>query len=173
MKLRGTLLAIAFVVVVTLQTVSLGYAASFSSSTTTVTYLLHVLFAIYLSILAVQSVGKYTIGSHIRNVIHLSVLSTLTFALLGVTALLPRDPTSISAPTEDSQPHFLQVIWYVVLALYGLSTVVAVTTPLGPPLHFPVSRIYSEKTVAAITNQAVDNVSGATGSCPLVCISNI
>ncbi|KAN0125580.1 multidrug resistance-associated ABC transporter [Russula decolorans] len=163
MKLRGTLMVIAFVVVVSLQTVSFGYAASFSSSTTAATYLLHVLFAIYLSILAVQSVGRNTIGSHIGNVIHLSVLTTLTFALLGFTALLPRDPTSILAPAED-WPHFLQAIWYVVLALYGLSTVVAVTTPLGPPLHFPVSRIYSEKTVAAITNQAVDNVSGATGA---------
>jgi hypothetical protein len=172
MKLRGTLMVIAFVVVVSLQTVSFGYAASFSPSTTAATYLLHVLFAIYLSILAVQSVGRNTIGSHIGNVIHLSVLTTLTFALLGFTALLPRDPTSILAPAED-WPHFLQAIWYVVLALYGLSTVVAVTTPLGPPLHFPVSRIYSEKTVAAITNQAVDNVSGATGLCPLVCISNI
>jgi hypothetical protein len=156
---------------VSLQSVSLGYAASFSSSTTTATYLLHVLFAIYLSILAVQSAGKNTIGSHIKNVIHLSILTTLTFALLGFTALFPRDPTSILA--EDSRPHFLQVIWYVVLALYGLSTVVAITTPLSPPLHFPVSRIYSEKTVAAITNQVVDNVSGAIGLCPLVCISNI
>ena len=172
MKLRGTLLVIAFVVVVSLQTVSLGYAASFLSSTTTVTYLFHVLFAIYLSILAVWSGEKNTIGSHIRNVLHLSVLTTFTFALLGFTALLPRDPIS---PAEDSRPHFLQVIWYVVLALYGLSTVIAITTPLGPPLHFPISRIYSEKTVAATTNpsQAVDNVSGAIGLCPLVCISNI
>jgi hypothetical protein len=168
MKLRGTLLVIAFVIVVSLQTVSLGYAASFSSSTTTATYLFHVLFAIYLSILAVQFVGKNTIRSHIRNVIHLSILTTLTFALLGFTALSPRDSTYISAQAEDSRPHFLQVIWYVVLALYGLSTVVAITTPLGPPLHFPLSSINSEKTVAAITNQAVDNVSGATGLCPLV-----
>ena len=156
-----------------LQTVSLGYATSFSSITTTATYLFHVLFAIYLSILAVQSVGKNTISSHIRNIIHLSVLTTLTFALLGFTALLPRDPTSISAQAEDSPPYFLQAIWYVVLALYGLSTVIAVTTPLGPPRHFPVSRIYSEKTAAAITNQAVDNVSGTIGLCPLVYMSNI
>jgi hypothetical protein len=151
---------------VSLQTVSLGYAASSLSSTTTATYLLHVLFAIYLSILALQSVGKNTICSHIGNVIHLSVLTTLTFALLGFTALFPRGSTSISAPAEDTLSHLLHVIWYVVLALYGLSTVVVITTPLGPPLHFPVSRIYSEKTVAAITNQAFDNVSGATGSCP-------
>jgi hypothetical protein len=173
MKLRGILLVIALVLVVSLQTVSLGHAASFSSPTTTATYLLHVLFGIYLLILAVQSVGKNSIYSHTRNTIHLSVLTTLTFGLLGVTALFPRDQTSISALAEDSQPHFLKVIWYVVLGLYAISTVVAITTPLGPPLHFPVSRIYSEKTVAAITNQAVDNVSGATGLCLLVCVFNI
>ncbi len=55
------------------------------------------------------------------------------------------------------------MVWYVVLSLYTLSTAVAITTPLGPALHFPISRIYSEKTVAAVTNHAVDNVSGVTG----------
>lgn len=169
MKLRGALLVIIFVAIVLLQTVSLGYVASFSSSTVTATYLLHVLFAIYILTLAVQSVGKNTIYSHTRNIIHLSVLTTVPFVLLGFTALFPRDVTSILAPAED----FQQVIWYVVLGLYALSTVVSITTPLGPPLHFPVSRIYSEKIVAAVTNQAVDNVSGATGSCLLVSVSSI
>jgi hypothetical protein len=152
-----------------LQTVSLGYAASVSPSATTATYLLHVLFATYLLILGVQSAGNNSFYSHTRNTIHLSVLTTLTFVLLGFTALFPRGRTSIL----ETQPHYLQVVWYVVLGLYALSTVVAVTTPLGPPLHFPVSRIYSEKTVAAITNQAVDNVSGATGLCLLVSVFNI
>ena len=169
MKLRGTLLVVIFVVIVSLQTVSLGYVASFSSSTITATYILHVPFSIYLLTLAVQSVGKNTIDSHTRNIMHLSVLTTVTFVLLGFTALFPRDLTSISAPAED----FQQVIWYVVLGLYALSTVVSITTPLGPPLHFPVSRIYSEKIVAAVTNQAVDNVSGATGSCLLVSVFSI
>jgi len=141
----------------------LGYAVSVSSSTAIVTYLLHVLFAIYLVVLAVQSIRRNTIYSHARNIIHLSVLTTLAFALLGVTALFPPDRASSSAPANNTQPHFLQVIWYAVLGLFALSTVVAVTTPLGPALHFPVSRIYSEKVVAAITNQDVDNVSGATG----------
>jgi hypothetical protein len=142
----------------------LSYALSLSSSTSTAaTYLLHILFAIYLLVLAVQSIGRNTIYSYATNIIHLSVLTTLAFALLGVTALLPPDHASSSAPAKDSQPHSLQVIWYVVLGLFALSTVVAVTTPLGPALHFPVSRIYSEKVVAAITNQDVDNVSGATG----------
>jgi hypothetical protein len=148
---------------VAIQAVSLGYTGFFSSSTTTATYLLHLLFAIYLSVLAVQSIGKNTIYSHTRNIIHISALTTLAFVLLGFTALFPRDRTSISAPVEDSQPFFLQVVWYVVLSLYSLSTVVAVTTPLGPALHFPISRIYSEKTVAAVTNHAMDNVSGVTG----------
>lgn len=173
MKLRGTLLVVAFIVVVCLQAVSLGYAASFSSSTTTATYLLHVLFAIYLSTLAVLSVGENTVDSHTRNIIHLSILTTLTFGLLGCTALFPRDQTSIAALVGDPQPQHLQIIWYVVLGLYALSTIIAITTPLGPPLHFPVSRIYSEKTAAAVTNLALDNVSGATGLCLLVPVSNV
>ncbi len=158
------LLVIAVVVIVSLQAISLGYAVYFlSSKATTATRVLHLLFAIYLSVLAVQSVGKNMVYSHTRNIIHLSVLTTLAFVLLGSTALIPRDHTTISAPAEDSQPYGLEVVWYVVLGLYTLSTVVTITTPLGPALHFPVSRIYSEKTVAAVTNQAVDNVSGATG----------
>ena len=173
MKLRGTLLVIAFAVVVGLQAISLGYAASFSSSTTKATYTIHVLFAIYLSILAIQSVGKNTIYSHTRNIIHLSVLTTLASGLLGFTALLPRDQTSLSTPAEESQPHNSKIIWYVVLGLYALSTIVAITTPLGPALHFPVSRIYSEKTAAAVTNKALDNVSGATGLCLLDSVFNI
>jgi hypothetical protein len=157
------LLVIALAVIISLQTVSLGYAVSSSSLTTTITYLLHVLFAIYLSVLAVQSVGRNTIHSHTRNILHFSILTTLAFVLLGSTALFPRDRASISSLADDSQPRFLQVVWYIVLVLYAFSTAVAVTTPLGPLLHYPVSRIYSEKTAAAITNQAQDNVSGVTG----------
>jgi hypothetical protein len=151
------------IAIISLQASALGYAVSFSSSTTTATYLLHLLFAIHLSVLAVQSVGKNTVYSHTRNIIHLSVLTTLAFVLLGSTALLPRDRGSISVLVDDSQPYFLQVVWYVVLGLYALSTAITITTPLGPALHFPLSRIYSEKTVAAVTNQDMNNVSGSTG----------
>ena len=98
-----------------------------------------------------------------RLLIALLVLTTLAFVLLGFTALFPRVRASISSLADDSEPRFLHVVWYVVLGLYAFSTAIAITTPLGPPLHFPVSRIYSEKTVAAITNQARDNVSGITG----------
>jgi magnesium-transporting ATPase (P-type) len=154
---------IAFAAIVSLQTVSLGYALSYSSLTTTITYLLHVLVAIYLLILAAQSVGRNTVYSHTRILIHLTVLTTLAFVLLGFTALFPSDQTFVYSLADDSQPFFLQVVWYVMLGLYAFSTAIAITTPLGPPLHYPISRIYSSKTVASITNQAHDNVSGVTG----------
>ncbi|KAH8986771.1 ATP-binding cassette transporter [Lactarius hatsudake] len=163
-KLRGTLLVMAFAVIVSLQTVALGYSISFSSSAIIATHLLHVSFSVYLSILAAQSIGKSTIHSHTKRTIHLSALSALAFVLLGFTALLPSNRVSTSILADGSQPRFMQVVWYVVLGLYASSTFLAVTTPLGPALHFPVSRIYSEKTVAAITNQAMDNVSGVTGA---------
>jgi hypothetical protein len=162
------LLVIAFAVIVSLQTVSVGYSISFLSPTVTVTHLLHVLFSVYLSVLAVQSIGNSTIHSHMRRTIHLSALTALAFVLLGFTALFPSDRVSISILADGSQPRFMQVVWYVVLGLYASSTFIAVTTPLGPALHFPVSRIYSEKTVAAITNQTIDNVCGVTGSCFLL-----
>ncbi|KAH9050918.1 ATP-binding cassette transporter [Lactarius deliciosus] len=149
-KLRGALLVIAFAVIVSLQTVSLGYSISFSSSAIIATHILHVSFSVYLS--------------HTRRTIHLSALSALAFVLLGFTALFPSNRVSTSILADGSQPRFMQVVWYVVLGLYAFSTFIAVTTSLGPALHFPVSRIYSEKTVAAITNQAMDNVSGVTGA---------
>ncbi|KAH8996013.1 ATP-binding cassette transporter [Lactarius akahatsu] len=157
-------LVIVFAVIVTLQTVSLGYSISFSSSAIIATHLLHVSFSVYLSILSAQSIGKSTIHSHTRRTIHLSALSAFAFVLLGFTALLPRNRVSTSILADGSQPRFMQIVWYLVLGLYASSTFLAVTTPLGPALHFPVSRIYSEKTVAAITNQAMDNVSGVTGA---------
>ncbi|KAH9036170.1 ATP-binding cassette transporter [Lactarius pseudohatsudake] len=163
-KLRGALLVIAFAVIVSLQTVSLGYSIPFSSSAIIATHLLHVSFSAYLSVFAAQSIGKSTIHSHTRRTIHLSALSALAFVLLGFTALFPSNRVSTSILGDGSQPRFMQVVWYVVLGLYASSTFIAVTTPLGPALHFPVSRIYSEKTVAAITNQAMDNVSGVTGA---------
>ncbi|KAH9174901.1 ATP-binding cassette transporter [Lactarius sanguifluus] len=163
-KLRGALLVIAFAVIISLQTVSLGYSISFSSSAIIATHLLHVSFSVYLSVLAARSIGKSTIHSHTRRTIHLSALSALAFVLLGFTALFPSNRVSTSILADGSQPRFMQIVWYVVLGLYASSTFIAVTTPLAPALHFPVSRIYSEKTVAAITNQAMDNVSGVTGA---------
>jgi hypothetical protein len=161
---------IAFTVIVSLQTVTLGYAISSSSLNTTITCLLHVLFAVYLSLLSAQSVGRNTVHSHTRNIIHLFVLTTLAFVLLAFTALVPSDRASVSSLAEDSQPRILQVLWHTVLCLYAFSTVVVVTTPLGPPQHYPVSRIYSEKVVASITNKVHDNVSGITGMYTSICI---
>ena len=159
------MLAIAFAIIVSLQTVSLGYSISFLSPTDTAIHLLHVFFSVYLAVLAAQSFSKSTIHSHTRRTILLSALTTLAFVLLGFTALVPSNRVSVSIQADDSQPRFMQVVWYVVLGLYASTAFIAVTTPLGPTLHFPVSRIYSEKTVAAITNQAIGNVSGVTGSC--------
>ncbi|KAH8986254.1 ATP-binding cassette transporter [Lactarius hatsudake] len=163
-KFRAVLLVIVFAVIVFLQTVSLGFSISSLSPTVIATHLLHVLFSIYLTVLAVQSIGNTTIHSHRRRTIHLSALTALAFVLLGSTALSPSNRVSNSTLADGSQPFFVQVVWYVVLSLYASSTFVAATTPLGPALNFPVSHIYSEKTAAAITNQTIDNVSGVTGA---------
>ncbi|PSR83532.1 hypothetical protein PHLCEN_2v5686 [Hermanssonia centrifuga] len=55
-------------------------------------------------------------------------------------------------------------LWYTSLVLYLFACILIVTTPRGPPLHFPPERIYSEKTVMAITSRRKDNVSSITGA---------
>jgi len=48
-------------------------------------------------------------------------------------------------------------------AIYVVFLVIALTRPLGPKLHFPSERIYSEKTVMAIMNKDEENVCGLVG----------
>ena len=92
--------------------------------------------------------------------IHLSALTSLAFAPLAISALVPDDAASMYAEVED---RTVKGLYYAILSLYGISCVIAITTPLGPPLHYPKELIYSEKIVASITNQAYDNVCGVTG----------
>jgi len=53
--------------------------------------------------------------------------------------------------------------FYATFAIYVVLLVIAVTRPLGPKLHFPSERIYSEKTIMAITNKDEENVCGLVG----------
>lgn len=151
--------------IVGLQTVSLGYSAGLDMGQDTITYALHTFFALYILVLAVISLPQTSRGPHSQTVVHISCLSVLASLSLGVTAIIPRTQlhTALFAPAEDNST--LRSIWYSIFALYIGVCANALTAPLGPALHFPKELIYSEKIVAAITNQAYDNVSGITGSC--------
>jgi hypothetical protein len=58
---------------------------------------------------------------------------------------------------------FLSYLWHTRLGLYIILCVMTITTRQGPPLRYPLDRIYAEKTRLAGTNTAEENVSGAVG----------
>ncbi|ETW77907.1 ABC transporter [Heterobasidion irregulare TC 32-1] len=155
-RLRKALLALFFVAALAIQAALLGWSLSLDDRKNALVFALHALFAAYLLLRAVSALAQDTTGPHTESIVHLSALSTLALALLGITALLP---------TEHAFEYsHVAALWHTVLALYAAAAIVAVTTPTGPPLHFPESQIYSEKTVAAITNKTHDNVCGITGA---------
>ncbi|KAI0312306.1 multidrug resistance-associated ABC transporter [Amylostereum chailletii] len=163
-RLRKVVMVVMLSAIVGLQTVSLGYSAGLDMTQDTITYALHTFFALYILVLAVISLPQTSRGPHTQTVVHISCLSVVASLLLGITAIIPRTRlhTSLFAPAEDN--NTLRSIWYSIFALYIGVCANALSTPLGPALHFPKELIYSEKTVAAITNQAYDNVSGVTGA---------
>lgn len=53
--------------------------------------------------------------------------------------------------------------WYAVIGVYAIAGATCYTTPLGPPLHFSLSAIYSDRIVRAITNKDEVNICGVVG----------
>jgi hypothetical protein len=153
------MVALSALTILAVQTVSLAWSASRLNKTDVVIFALHAAVALYAVILSVISVPQNTVPPHSYSVVHLCIVTFTACFLLGTTAILP-GTYHITAPFDDP----LKVIWYAVLGLYIVSFVVTITTPLGPPLHYPVSRIYDEKTVSQITNKTTDNVCGVVGA---------
>ncbi len=118
-------------------------------------------FAGYIFVIAARSI-RQEYALHSRYIVHLSVLTSLAISLLGTTTLLPSSPMPVTSIVSDSMLD--TALWYTSLVLYLFACILIVTTPRGPPLHFPPERIYSEKTVTAITSRCKDNVSSITGA---------
>ena len=145
----------------------------------TTVYSLHLAFALYLFSLSACSVRQDDANLHTEYIIHLSALSTLGFLLSGGTAIFPESPPpskALSFPykilwsrsvhevfMQDSH-DILRVMWYSLVLTYTFAWVLIIRTPLGPPLHYPVSNIYSEKTVKSIDNIYDNNVCGMISS---------
>ena len=170
MSLRKLFLSILLGAILILQSVSLGFSIVESARIHIAVYALHTAFALYLLVIAGSSVSK-TYGTHVRAIIHLSVLTWIAVMLLGTTAILPSTPFPLapapstlfwSASAAGNQGAALG-IWYAVLALYVVALVVVVTTPRGPKLHFPSEAIYANKTLMQITSKYEDNVDAITG----------
>jgi hypothetical protein len=70
-------------------------------------------------------------------------------------------PTSAPPKSLSIRTSFLTNTLGQVRILVGFSTsYIAVNIPAGPPLHYPVEDIYSEKNVSAITNEGEQIVIG-------------
>ncbi|TFK48986.1 P-loop containing nucleoside triphosphate hydrolase protein [Heliocybe sulcata] len=162
MRLRKLLLSISLAIVLAIETIGLGFAATAGETQDTIVSSLRVVFALYCCVLAVCSVNRDNIPSHSRFILHLSILTTLATAFLGATAILPSSspPVATSSISENAGLG----LWYTALAFYLASCVNSATTPWGPPLHYPPEYIYSQKVVEAITSRYDDNVCGVVGA---------
>ncbi|OJT13873.1 ATP-dependent bile acid permease, partial [Trametes pubescens] len=146
-------------VVLAIQAVGLGWSIAEDDRQNIAVYALQIAYALYTLIISVRAVNQ-TYSKHAQSIIHLSALNFFATVLLGITAILPAKPLPvISVFTESTAPWAL---WYAVSALYAVCTAIAATTPRGPPLHFPSSKIYSDKTLMQITSNYEDNVCGIT-----------
>jgi heme A synthase len=148
------------------STVSLGWSIANNDSAVIKIYSLHLFFALYVFLVsgfsASARVVQVTTYDHSDSIIHLTALLTVAFLLLGSTAILPDSPLPVVASINDEL--VLLSLWYALLAIYTLACILAYSTPLSPPLHYPPSYIYSEKTVKSITNMDKQNVCGSTGT---------
>ncbi|EPQ52340.1 multidrug resistance-associated ABC transporter [Gloeophyllum trabeum ATCC 11539] len=162
MRLRKLLLSVNLAIILAIEAVGLGYAVTAGTSQDVLISTLHVLFALYCSILAAFSVNKDSMSSHSTLILHLAVLTTLATAFLGTTAILPSYPPP--AGSFSLSDYSGLGLWYAALVLYIASCVNTMTTPWGPNLHYPPEHIYSEKVVEAITSRYEDNVCGVVGA---------
>ena len=100
--------------------------------------------------------------SHRRSIIHIIVLSTIAATAMGVSTIIPR--TTLPVASSVNEEPLVQAMWYIVLVLFILADIAALTTRLGPALHYPPEKIYSKKTVMGITNPDLENVCGMVGT---------
>ncbi|KAJ2992922.1 hypothetical protein NUW54_g7822 [Trametes sanguinea] len=159
MRIRKLFMAALLAIILAIQAVSLGWAIIDEDNFNIIVYSLQVVFALYTLVIAARAVNQ-TYSHHSHAIIHLSALSFLAATLLTTTAILPSRPMPVvSILGYGSAPLAL---WYTAYALYIICMAVAVTTPRGPPLHFPSEKIYSDKTLMQVTSHYEDNVCGVT-----------
>jgi hypothetical protein len=146
---------------VMMSTISLGWSIANNDQVDMEIYGLHLFFALYVFVISARSVVQVTKYDHSNSILHLTALLTVAIFLLGSAAILPDSPPPVAASIDD-EPVLLG-LWYTLLGIYIFGCILAYSTPLGPPLHYPPSDIYSEKTVKSITNTDEQNVCGTTG----------
>ncbi|PPQ81930.1 hypothetical protein CVT25_013778 [Psilocybe cyanescens] len=165
MRWRKALVSLLLAFALALSTVSLGWSLSNKNHGEAAIYSLHICFDLFAFIVAARSMAQSTPEYHSESIIHLTVLLTVAFSLLGTAAILPDTPPPVTAVVSD-EDWFISDLWYALVGIYGIACAICYTTPLGPPLHYPPSDIYSEKTVQSITNKDEENVCGIINGSP-------
>jgi hypothetical protein len=159
MRRRKALLSLFLAFAVVISTVSLVWSIANNHHDDMRIYSLHLCFTLYVFVVSARSVFQATKDDHSDSILHLTALLTVAFLLLGSAAILPDSLVAVSIDDES----VLLGLWYALLGIYTVGCILAYSTPLGPPLHYPPSDIYSEKTVKSIANSDEHNVCGTTG----------
>lgn len=175
MRFRKIGLSILLAIGLVLNAIGLGWSNIEGSSRSVTSYALLSLFSLYLFIIAVRAVNQDQQSLHAASILHLTTLLTILTAGFFFLALLPDAdaPIPISLRLQLQNTPFPTILWNVTTLLYFVPTVVAYTTRLGPPLHYPPDAIYAGKTVQAITNKDQANVTGIVGTCYRAVPTNI
>ena len=158
MRWRKALLSLFLAFAVIISTVSLGWSIASNEHVDMKIYSLHLIFALHVFVISARSIVQVTTDDHSDSILHLTALLTVASSLLGSTAILPDSPPPEAASVDDEL--VLLGPWYALLGIYTVVCILAYATPLGPPLHYPPSDIYSEKTIKSITNPDKQNVCG-------------
>ncbi|EIN12781.1 multidrug resistance-associated ABC transporter [Punctularia strigosozonata HHB-11173 SS5] len=155
-KMRKLLLFAILISILGINGIFLHWTRQARAPTQILVQTLHASLSLYLCILSLRWLWQNTVSTHSKTTVHLSILTSATATLLGLSALIP------SAPFEDTYPHGKPTarLWYSRLVLYVVATAIAITTPRGPRLHLPLELIYAPKTISARTNPRKENVVG-------------
>jgi hypothetical protein len=160
MRWRKALLSLFLAFAVVISMVSLGWSIVNNDHNDMKIYSLHLFFALYVFIISARSVLQVLTDDHSASVLHLTASLTVAFLLLGSAAISPDSPSEAVSIDDES---VLLGLRYALLGVYTVGCILAYSTRLGPPLHYPPSDIYSEKTIKSITNTDERNVCGTTG----------
>ncbi|KAJ6598201.1 multidrug resistance-associated ABC transporter [Mycena vulgaris] len=112
-------------------------------------------FALYLALVAALSVPTTDRTAHAYYTVTVAVLSTSALLILVGDALVPGSTEGVSISSGSRIPT---------LMLYLAASALALTTPRGPPLHFPPEKIYSAKVIAIARTRTEENVNGYAGA---------
>ncbi|KAG8904640.1 hypothetical protein FRB99_001405, partial [Tulasnella sp. 403] len=158
MRAVKTLQTLLVVLVVAVDTASLGWLVAARDPNTTIYNIvsasLQSVFSCYLLIVSARSITQNDVDQHWTSLIHMWSLATLTMFLYGTRILLPKDLTA----THDAP--IIVALDYATFGLYTILCVVTASTPRGPEVHFPPEKLYSPKTLASSAPTEYNNVTG-------------